>query len=252
MSQSLDRAISIILECADGPKGLGELAGTLDVHRSTVLRLLQTMEARDFMRRNRDGAWTLGFGLAGIAATALDGIEIRSIAQPWLRRLSRELGHTVHLAELSDDQIVYIDKIEGRGAVRMHSRIGTTVQTHTAGVAKAVLAFSEESIRERILKSATFERFTPKTITTPADYRRALIEVRDRGWAEDDGEFEDYINCVAVPVFGAGGDARAAISLTALRAIEPLDSLRRHLPLLTEAARDISMQLGWSPDRRRP
>ncbi|PDQ34504.1 MAG: hypothetical protein B5766_11300 [Candidatus Lumbricidophila eiseniae] len=252
MSQSLDRAISIIMECSTGSKGLGELAETLDVHRSTVLRLLQTMEARDFMRRRGDGSWTLGFGLAGVAVTALEGIEIRGIAQPWLRRLSREFGHTIHLAELNDDEIVYIDKVEGRRAVRMHSRIGTVVQVHTAGVAKAVLAFSQEPVRDRVLESATFERFTSKTITTADDYRRALGEVRERGWAEDDGEFEDYINCIAVPVFDAGGDARAAISLTALRAIEPLSSLRRHLPRLREAARDISIQLGWNPDRRRP
>jgi DNA-binding IclR family transcriptional regulator len=256
MSQSLDRAISIITLCADAPRGLGELAEALGVHRSTVLRLLQTMEKRGFVRREPNSTWALGLGLAGLALSALEALDVRIVAHPWLSRLARELGHTLHLAELQGGEVVYVDKVEGRGAVRMHSRIGSPVVIHTAGVAKAVLAHLEPQERDRIIATATFQRFTGKTITTPERYVRELEAVRERGWALDDGEYEEYLCCVAVPVFDHTVAPRGAVSITALKAIEPMERLRSHVPLLQEAAADVSLRLGWrdrpAPTRKGP
>jgi len=245
MSQSVDRALTIVSLCAEHPRTLGELAAHLDVHRSTVLRLLQTMERRGFMRRGGDATWQVGLTLTGVALTALDALELRGVAQPHLRALSREFGHTVHLAELTGSDIVYVDKIEGRGAVRMQSRIGAPVIVHTAAVAKAILASSEPGVRDELLRGATFERHTDTTITDRDAYLTVLEAVRGRGWAEDDGEWESYLSCVAVPVFDHSGSARGALSVTALRDIEPLDQLRDRIPRIAEAAREISRQMGW-------
>ncbi|MGP3968219.1 IclR family transcriptional regulator [Streptomyces sp. 6N223] len=249
MSQSVDRAISIITLCAESPRGLRELADELDVHRSTVLRLLQTMEKRGFMRRDRDGTWALGLRLTGVAVSALEAIDTRTVAHPWLLRLARELGHTLHLAELQGSDVVYVDKVEGRGAMRMHSRIGLPVVIHTAAVAKALLAYLDPPGRNRIIAKATFQRFTGKTITSPTAYVKELEAARERHWAKDDGEYEEYINCVAVPIFDYTGAPRAAMSITALKAIEPMERLQLHIPLLQEAAADISLQMGSSRDR---
>jgi DNA-binding IclR family transcriptional regulator len=252
MSQSVDRALTIIELCAEQPRGLGELAHELDVHRSTVLRLLRTMERRRFVRRGAEGTWALDIGLAGLAVSALETLEVRSVAHPWLSRIARELGHTLHLAELQGGEVVYVDKIEGRGAVRMHSRIGSPVVTHTAGVAKALLAHLPPAEREPILGRATFQRFTGKTITSRPAYLIELEAVRKRGWATDDGEYEEYLCCIAVPVFDYTGAARAAMSVTALKPIEPMDRLLRHVPVLQEAAEEISRQLGSTRGRPVP
>lgn len=101
MSQSVGRAVTILLACADDPQRLGDLADKLEIHRSTVLRILQTLEEHNFARRRDDGLWALGLGFTGAALSALDAMETRTIAQPWLRRIASDLGHTIHLAEMS-------------------------------------------------------------------------------------------------------------------------------------------------------
>ena len=245
MSQSVDRAVTILMACASSPRRLGELADELRVHKSTVLRLLQTLEERYFVRRTADGTWALGFGFTDVALTALEGIDVRTAAHPWLLRIVRELGHTLHLAELSGAEVVYVDKVEGHGAVRMMSRIGAAAQLHTAGVAKVVIAFAPTELRETAIAAASYHKFTPTTITTPAALTRELDDIRAHGWAVDDGEFEEYINCIAVPIRNHTGAVVAGLSLTALRAIEPLDKLKLHIPRLADAATQISRELGW-------
>lgn len=246
MSQSLDRALTIISLCAERPRTLDELAGHLDIHRSTAFRLIQTMEKRGFMRRGPDTTWQVGLGLTSMVMGALDAVELRTVAQPHLLDLSREVGHTLHLAELSGPGLVYVDKVEGRGSVRMLSWVGAPVVVHTAGVAKAILAFSRPAVRDSLLAPVRFERYTDATITDRETYLAQLALVRERGWAHDNGELEHYLNCVAVPILDSSGHARGSLSITALRDIEPLTQLQGHIPLLREAAHQIALGMGWN------
>jgi DNA-binding IclR family transcriptional regulator len=245
MSQTVRRAMSIIEFCAERPRSLGELADHVQVHKSTVLRLAQTLEAAGFARQLPDGRYAVGFRLVAIAQQSLDDMDLRTIAHPHLERLGDQYGHTIHFASLVDDEIIYVDKVEGRGALKMQSRVGRPAELHTAGVAKAVLAYLEEPLVTRLLSRATYQRYTPNTLTSPADLRAELAVTRERGWAEDDGEFEDFVACVAAPVRDARGNVRAAVSITALQALAPLDRLREHVPVLIDTCAAISRDLGY-------
>lgn len=248
MSQTVARAIDIIGFVSVRHRTLGEIAEHLGVHKSTALRLLQTLEEGGFVRRVPGGAYGMGFQLIALGQLALDQVEARSLAHPILHELSEKYGHTVHLGELAGDQVVYVDKIDGRGTVAMGSRIGLPAQTHTAAVAKVIFAYQDEKTRARILAQASFTRFTPTTVTDVGALEADLALTRQRGWAEDDGEHEDYINCLALPVFDARGLVTHAISITALRAVAPLTELRAHIDEFREAAHQISKNLGWGGD----
>ncbi|MBU4556967.1 MAG: IclR family transcriptional regulator, partial [Actinobacteria bacterium] len=139
--------------------------------------------------------------------------------------------------------------IEGTGAIAMGSRVGLAANLHTAGVAKVILAFSDEPTRRRLERGITFERFTPNTIVAPAKLEEDLSVSRSRGWAEDDGEKEEYINCVALPIFDANGHLCAGMSVTSLRAVMPLEQLRRHVPDFKDVAQRISKELGWNGEQ---
>ncbi|QIZ37307.1 IclR family transcriptional regulator [Saccharopolyspora sp. ASAGF58] len=248
MSQTVARAIDIIGFVSRQHRSLGEIAEHLGVHKSTALRLLQTLEEGGFVRRVSEG-YGMGFQLIALGQLALDQVEARSLAHPVLQELSEQYGHTVHLGELVGHQIVYVDKIDGRGSVAMGSRIGLPALVHTAGVAKIITAYQVHDTRARILDGATFERYTPTTITDRADLEKDLDATRDRGWAEDNGEREDYINCIALPVFDARGKVTHGISITALRAVAPLEELRGHIDRFRAAAHRISKSLGWRGDQ---
>ncbi|RDG37441.1 IclR family transcriptional regulator [Streptomyces corynorhini] len=250
MSQTVARAIDIIGFVSQRPRSLGEIAERLGVHKSTALRLLQTLEEGGFVRRLPEGGYAMGFQLIALGQLALDQVEARSLARPVLQELSERYGHTVHLGELVGDGVVYVDKIDGRGSVAMGSRIGLPAQTHTAGVAKVITAFQDDATRARILDHATYERYTPTTVTDRATLEAELDLTRSRGWAEDNGEHEDYINCVALPVFDARGRATHGISITALSAAAPLTELRGHIEEFRRAAQQVSQRLGWRGDDR--
>lgn len=249
MSQTVSKAITVLRFLGERPRTLTEVALVLDSHKSTALRMLQTLVAEDFARQDDEGRYHLGFGLISLANTALDEFEVRSLAHKHLESLVDQYGHTVHLAQLIDNEIRYVDKLEGRGPVAMGSRVGNVVELHTAGVAKAILAFCDEAVRRRLERAITYERFTPTTIVTPERMTEELQVTRARGWAEDDGEKEDYINCIAVPIFDNRGKVCAGVSVTALKAVAPLPELRRIVPAVSDVAARISRELGWDGRR---
>ena len=160
--------------------------------------------------------------------------------------LASRLGSTFHLAQLIGPDVIYVDKVEGRGAVKMYSMVGRTASLYTSGLGKAVLAHVTGPLRAEMLASIAFKKHTPTTITSRPDLEEELSRIRARGWAEDNAEFEDFINCVAVPILDSRGTVHAALSMTAVRALTPLEELREHVPDLRAAAQTIAEESGWA------
>lgn len=245
MSQTVERALQILKFVAISARSLTEVAENFQVHKSTALRLLQTLEREGAVRQDPTGRYVLGFGLIPLAESAINQIDIRGTAHPALQRLAAEIGHTIHLGQLVDQRVIYVDKVDGIGTVAMGSRIGLPAELHTAAVAKIILAFSTEERAKRMLKGHSFTCYTPTTITSESELATDSRRSRQRGWAEDNGEKEDYINCVGLPIFDSSEHVSLGISVTALRAAAGLDSLRAIIPRITETATEISIQLGW-------
>ncbi|MBP1326273.1 DNA-binding IclR family transcriptional regulator [Leucobacter exalbidus] len=247
MSQSIQRAAEILELIAVRPRTQSEIAIALGVHRSTALRTMQTLTDSGLSRRRADGSYGLGYRLAGLATVAAEQFDMRNVAHHSLDELGRECTFTIHLAALEGDTIVYADKIEQPGMIKLYSQVGQPVLLHTAGVSKAILAFQDEATIDRVLRGHQFTKFTENTITSEAEFHAALVTTRASGWAADDAEYEDYVNCVAMPIRDASGRVIAAVSITALKAKADLETLTGWLPRLTETTEAISRDLGWRP-----
>jgi len=132
------------------------------------------------------------------------------------------------------------------GGLRLYSQIGKPVRLHTAAVGKAILSQQPAEAVEEFLRRCDFERFTESTITTPEALLSELQVAHERGWAVDDGEMEDFLNCIAAPIRKSTGDVIAAVSITALKAKTNLAMLEsKLLPELLLTAAAISKELGW-------
>lgn len=247
MSQTVQRAIDILEFCAQRPRTLREIGEHFEVHRTTALRLLQTLESGGFVRRDDQGRYGVGFRLAALAESALDQFDLRSVVHPHIVDLSERVGQTVQFAVPQGDHVVYVDKVEPPSAIRLDTRIGGNTVVHTAGVSKAILAYLPESKRERIIGATTFTPYTPSTLRSADALRARLDEVRRTGWAYDDGEYEELSNCVAAPVWDHAGDVVGAISITALKTKLDLDGLCALLPELLATTTTISGSLGHLP-----
>ncbi|WP_116247982.1 IclR family transcriptional regulator [Nocardiopsis sp. FIRDI 009] len=246
MSNSVERAMRILVELADGPTTISDLGRRLDVHRTTSLRLLRTLEEQRFVRRTEDGRYQLGPRMATLAAAALEGFDVRGLAARHLRELGAACGQTIHLGALEGDRVVYLDKVESRHAVRMYSHIGALAPLHATGIGKAILAHLPERERDTLLGDPPFARCTPNTRTDRAALDEELALTAGRGWALDDFEHEEFIHCVAAPVLDASGRVTAAISISAPSMVLDRPGLLALTADLTATARDISEELGWS------
>lgn len=243
MSSTVLRATQIIELIAEGPRSTAQVAGHFQVHPSTIFRQLQTLERAGFLIRYSDGSYAIGPKIIAIAQQALDNVDLRRIAHDEVRSLHAQTGHTLHLAQLIEGQVLYIDKVEAAGGIRMYSRIGLPVRLTCTGVGKVVLAQLPKARRAELLVGSDWTRHTPNTLTRD-ELDRELDRIAERGWGVDDGEHEEFVNCLAAPIGDSTGTIVGALSLTSIRMVADLDALRAHLDPLLRTARSISSALG--------
>ncbi|WP_275463152.1 IclR family transcriptional regulator [Streptomyces noursei] len=247
MSQTVDRALSILPLLAEGPADLGRVADRLGVHKSTALRLLRTLNEHGLVYRQPDQRYRLGARLFALAQEAVESLDVRDIAHPHLVALNEQCGHTVHLAVYEENEVLYIDKVESRYPVRMYSRIGKPVAITVAAVAKLLLADLPEAERRAVAEKLDYPRYTSRSTTDAAAFLTELAAVREQGWATDLGGHEESINCVGAPIRGADGRVAAAMSVSAPNVVVSAEELLGLLPLVRRTADAISREYSGTP-----
>ncbi|MER5204594.1 IclR family transcriptional regulator [Streptomyces sp. NPDC002825] len=247
MSQTVDRALSILPLLAQGPADLGQVAERLGVHKSTALRLLRTLHEHGLVHRQQDQRYRLGARLFALAQEAVENLDVREIAHPYLIELNERIGHTIHLAVYEEGEVVYIDKVESRYPVRMYSRIGKPVAITVAAVAKLLLADLPEAERRAVAAKLDYPPYTPRSTPNAAAFLKELATVREQGWATDLGGHEESINCVGAPIRGADGRVVAAMSVSAPNVVVTAEELLTLLPQVRSTAEAVSREYSGKP-----
>ncbi|GGV22716.1 IclR family transcriptional regulator [Actinomadura cremea] len=246
MSQSLARALGILIELGEGPRNLDELAATAGVHKTTVLRLLRTLEEERFVHRDGDHRFHLGSRMFALARASLEQHGIRDVAAPHLAKLNETTGQTIHLGVLEGDDVIYLAKYDSRHAIRMYSRVGLPMPLHATAIAKVLLADLPAARRRRIAEDIEYTPFTEHTITGPRELLAELDRVADQGHAMDDAEHETFIRCVGAPVRDASGRVVAAVSVSVPEVVLDRDAVIGLLPDLLATADAISADYGYT------
>ena len=248
--QVLDRALLILDALANlhGDASLAELVDAVNVHKSTVHRLLMSLEKHRMVDRDgRTGRYRLGMRLFQLGTLAVAHINIRHLAHPFLQNLMYNSEETVHLCVLDNGEMLYLDKVEPNRSVRMSSTVGRRNPAHCTAVGKAVLAYLSESEVDVIIRQHGMRRFTPKTLTTPGDLKAELKLIRERQYAIDDEENEDGVRCVAAVVKDFAGRPAAAISVSSPSFRLPMEKAASIAQLVCDTARALSNECGYRP-----
>ncbi|TCO49511.1 IclR family transcriptional regulator [Kribbella antiqua] len=240
MSQSLARALQILASLGEGDRSLDELAAELDVHKTTVLRLLRTMEADRFVRRDESYRYRLGSRLFALADAAREQHVVREVASPHLRQLNLKTGQTVHLAVWENGEAIYIDKLDSVQSVRMYSRVGVPAALHCTAVGKVLLAAQPLRQQETLMGMLDYHSYTRHTISGPEELRAELDVVRAQGWAADRAEHEAFINCIGAPVTDHDGRVVGAVSISVPDLLLNYDQVLELLPDLLATTKAIS------------
>ena len=213
--QSVDNALAMIeLLSTHMPLGVADAAKLLGLSKSSAFRLLSTLEARQFVRRDKNAKFYLGLKIANLGAKVLHSFDIAHIAHPFLEQLCVAIDETVHLVVLTDDyKACFIDKVVSTTTTfRMESSLGAHKPAHITGTGKVLLAYQSEDVIDRYLATTKLLQYTETSITQPDALRKILAEIRMKGYGIDDGESEQGLFCIAAPVFDENMKAIAAIS----------------------------------------
>jgi DNA-binding IclR family transcriptional regulator len=241
MSQSLARSCLLLTYLKDGPATLEDLASRLDVHKTTVWRLLRTLEDFEFVERpSPGGRFQLSVGLLQLSAVVLNELDLRTVARPIMKRLAAESRETVHLAVLRGDRAIYIDKIASIHPVQMNSQVGQVVPLHCSALGKAML--SELPYPEWPHLELT--KYTDTTITSLDKLKEDCARAQVLGFALDRGEEEESMYCVASAMLGFEGSLAGAVSVAAPRSRVSLRQMRALGKHTIAAASDIARAMG--------
>lgn len=247
--RSVERSLTIIEALAEErgrPKGITEIAQKLKLGKSTVHRLLGTLQEKGYVEQDPESEkYKLGLKLVELGNIVLHNLELRSQAAPCLKRLMERSGQTVHLAILDQGDIVYIDKVESMGSIKMASYIGLRGYVHSTALGKAIAAFLPEEQVKHILETKGMPRLTPNTITSFSEFKAHLERVRQQGYAVDDIENEEAIRCIAAPVFNYSGTVVAAVSISGTVLQVTIDRVAELAQMVVECAEEISTRLGY-------
>lgn len=247
MSRTVDKALRILELLGHEELRLVDISAHLKEHKSTVQRLLATLQARGYVRQDEaTKRYSVGLKVLQLASLALADMDLREAAREPMQRLRDLTQETVHLAVYDEPQIVYIDKIESTFPIRMYSRVGARAESYCTGVGKALIAFLTDYELERYLQKVTFTRFTPNTIVNAERLREEVARIQTRGYALDLQEHEEGVRCAAAPVFGLDGRVAGSISVAAPAFRMSESDIEELAPAVVETAREISTNLGSS------
>ncbi len=213
--RAVDRALDLLL-CFSQEQptlSLTQLAEHMRLSKSTVHRLLTTLEARRFVSRNRTtGAYCLGYRLMEMASLVLQGVDRQQWAYPYLRHLADEANETVDLAVLDGPDVIYLQVVESTHRVKIAAAVGQRLPAHCTASGKAFMAFLPSDQVSKIL-DAGVRGHTQHTRLEPSDLLQDLCTTREHGFAISTEEYENDINAVAAPVLDAVGYPVAVIAI---------------------------------------
>jgi DNA-binding IclR family transcriptional regulator len=247
--QVLQRGMKVLDALLDAriPLSLEQICAYTELPKSTAFRIIVNLLQGQYLVETEKGYW-LGLKMLRFGALVEEKLDLMQQARPFLMQLRDQVNETIHLAVLDDDlRVVYVEKLSTQHAVGlMMSRIGITAPMHCTALGKAMAAFrSEDDIRHWVVTHG-LKSVTETTITDEDAFLQELREIRSRGYAVDDGEFEASVRCVAAPIRDRTGRVIAAVSISGpdTRMPNPLisSSMARQV---VETASHISQALGY-------
>ena len=250
-NQSISKALAILdlFGTENFEMKATEIAAEMDTSVGTLFPILHTLEQNQYLHRDDDKKYTLGFKLLERSNILLQSIDLREAAQPILRDLAKTCNCNAHLTVLHGWDVMYLHREEGRPSVTINEIVGRRVPAHCTASGKVLLAHLEESKLERYLRERELEPRTPNTITDPDVFREELNTIREQGYAEENEEFYQGNACIAAPVKNYQGRVVGAVSVSFPPQSSPGPNCKQTTNVVKEKGREVSARLGFQPQQ---
>jgi IclR family KDG regulon transcriptional repressor len=213
--RAVERALDV-LECFSikTPElSMTQIAEKVGMNKSTVHRLLATLERKRFVERNPvTGTYRAGIHLLQLAYLAMETNDLRRVCEPFLRQLWEQHRETIDLAVFDGNQVIFISVIESPQRVRLAAAVGQRLPAFCTASGKAILSYMPENVVLHVLEH-DLQKYTDFTLVEPDQILSDLRMCKEQGFAITEQEFEDGINAVGAAIFGRNKLPIATVSV---------------------------------------
>lgn len=241
------RAVDILKLVSRKPDGitLDEICAGLNLPKTSAYDILTTLVQTGMLNvaREQKQRYTIGLTAYRVGINYTNNLDFIGVIDPVLKQFARDVGKTVFFGTRADDAIVYIRKFEPENPIITTATVGTKNPVYCTSLGKAIMAFTEEEDRREVLEQLQFKKLTGRTLDNREDFEQELERVRKKGYALDERELEEHMECVGAPVFGPDGRVMGAISVSSLyKPSEDYEALGR---LVCREGMKLSRLLGF-------
>lgn len=244
--QSVQRAAAILRSFTriDSELSVTTLSEQLGLHKSTISRLLSTLQQEGFVEQNSEnGKYRLGLGLVTLAGIVLERLNLPQVAQPYLSSLAEATQETVNIAVLDGRDCMNLGGVASPRPIQYVGRIGRRTPLHCTAAGKVLLAFLPPSKRRGILP-AVLPRYTDYTIVDHQALEQSLERVQEQGYALTHEEHREGLSAIAAPIYDHRGQAVAALVISGPTYRLGPDEIEKLIAPVQNAAEGISTHLG--------
>ena len=211
--------------------------------KATLYRFLQTLTNQNLLTHDPDtGSYSLGLRLIRLAHTAWEQASLAPIARPYVEELAAKAGESVHLAQMDNGQVIFVEKLKATDRFETLAQVGKVAPAYCTGVGKAMLAFIAPKRLDIVLQQQSFYPYTKKTHKTAKSLLSELPDIRRDGIAFDREEHEEGIVSIAAPIFISNGRVIGALSVASSTNRFDLKRLTAFRGSLLETADNIGKQ----------
>lgn len=223
---------------------ISEMAKLSGIPKTSVLRMIGSLEEMGFLKKDREGSYSLGLLFLQYGNLVAERLDIRHIALPVMQQLRDDIQEAIHLVLRDGDECIYIEKLDTDHPVRLFTKIGRKAPLYAGASSRIILAFMPELEREEYLEATELQPIASGTITDKAELRQTLERSRHEGYSFSRSELENYTAELSAPIFDHTGQIVAALSAAGLEVQFEEERIAELVQDVQQAANEISRRLG--------
>lgn len=225
------------------PVRFSELLEDSPFPKPTLYRFVQTLTNQGMLSFDPDRqTYAMGIRLVRLAHAAWRHSSLARVARPFIETLATQCGEAVHLAQLDNGHVLFVDKCKISDHFDTLAQVGKIAPGYCTGLGKAILAFMSFEQQQRAISHQSFVPFTPSTLTSSEELKRELNAIRESGVAYDREEHEQGIVSIACPIRTSQGSIVGAVSIATSTRRYSISDLEEYLPTLLAVAENIGIE----------
>lgn len=225
------------------PVRFSELLENSPHPKATLYRFLQTLTNQGMLSYDEERqTYSLGLRLVRLAHSAWQHASLAPLARGFLQDLAHQVRETIHLAQMEQGQVLFVDKHKTTDRFETLAQAGRVAPAHCTGVGKAILAFMSEDRLERAMRRQNFIQFTPSTHTSQDSVMSEFETIRSEGVAYDREEHEEGIISIAAPILTQTGRVIGAVSIASSTNRNSIETLSAHREVLIATTNKIGAE----------